>query len=110
MKRAAVLVVLCFVVLAAAISAEGTRAQQPQENAARFYVTGYVKTPGSFVLEPGMSVRQAIAMAGGLTERGSTRGTKISRKIDGKTVEVDVTMSELVQPEDTIIVRQRLLD
>ena len=53
MKRAAVLVVLCFVVLAGAIFAEGVRAPQAQEQAARFYVTGFVKTPGSFVLRAG---------------------------------------------------------
>jgi polysaccharide export outer membrane protein len=107
MKRAAVLVVLCFVVLAGAIFAEGITAQA-QEKTERFYVTGYVKTPGSFVLEPGMSVNQAIAVAGGITERGSTRGIKISRKVDGQTVEVDAALSDLVQPNDTIRVRQRL--
>ena len=38
--------------------------------AERYYVSGFVKTPGSFVLRPGMTVRQAVAEAGGLTERG----------------------------------------
>ena len=78
--------------------------------AERFYVTGFVKQPGSFVLRPGMTVRQAIAEAGGITERGSTRGIKIIRKVkDGKEVELDAEMSDLVQPNDTIRVRQRLI-
>jgi polysaccharide export outer membrane protein len=77
--------------------------------AERYYVTGYVKTPGSFVLRPNMTVQQAIAEAGGLTERGSTRGIKITRKVNGKDVEVDARMSDLVQPNDTIRVRQRLI-
>ena len=78
--------------------------------AERYYVSGFVKTPGSFVLRPGMTVRQAIAEAGGLTERGSTRGMKIIRKDkDGKEIEVDARMSDLVQPNDTIRVRQRLI-
>ena len=39
--------------------------------AERFYVTGFVRTPGAFVLRPGLTIRQAIAEAGGITERGS---------------------------------------
>ena len=77
--------------------------------AERYYVTGYVKTPGSFVLRPGMTVQQSIAEAGGLTERGSTRGIKINRKVNGKDIEIDARMTDLVQPNDTIKVRQRLI-
>lgn len=77
--------------------------------AERFYINGYVKQPGSFVLRPGMTVRQAIAEAGGLTERGSTRGMKIVRKVNGKEVEIDAQMGDLVKPDDTIKVRQRLI-
>jgi len=80
----------------------------------RFYVTGFVKTPGFFVLKPNMSVRQAIAVAGGLTERGSSRGLIIIRKVKDKNgvvrdTEVKVKMTDLVRPNDTIQVRQRLI-
>ena len=77
--------------------------------AERFYVDGFVKQPGSFVLRPGMTVRQAITEAGGISERGSTRGIKIIRKVKDKEVELDADMSDLVQPNDTIRVRQRLI-
>jgi polysaccharide export outer membrane protein len=77
--------------------------------AERFYVQGFVKQPGSFVLRPGMTVRQAIAEAGGISERGSTRGIKIIRKVNGKEVELDAEMSDLVRPNDTIRIRQRLI-
>ena len=77
--------------------------------AERFYVQGFVKQPGSFVLRPGMTVRQAIAEAGGISERGSTRGIKIIRKINGKEVELDADMSDAVRPNDTIRIRQRLI-
>ena len=78
--------------------------------APRFYVSGMVKTPGSYVLRPGMTVRQAIAEAGGISERGSTRGLKIVRKDkDGKETEVDAKMSDLVRADDVIRVRQRLI-
>jgi polysaccharide biosynthesis/export protein len=78
--------------------------------AERVYVSGAVKTPGSFVIRPGMTVRQAITEAGGLTERGSTRGIKIIRKdAKGREVEIDAKMQDLVRPNDTIRVRQRLI-
>jgi polysaccharide export outer membrane protein len=78
--------------------------------AERYYVSGFVKQPGSFVLRPGMTVRQAIAEAGGLTERGSTRGLKLIRKDNnGREVEIDAQMSDPVKPNDTIRVRQRLI-
>jgi polysaccharide export outer membrane protein len=75
----------------------------------RFYITGFVRTPGNFVLRPGMTVQQAIAEAGGLTERGSTRRIKIVRKVNGKDVEIDAKMTDVVQPNDTIRVPQRLI-
>ena len=77
--------------------------------AEKFYVMGFVKTPGQFTLQPGMTVRQAISMAGGLNERGSNRRIKIIRKVNGKDVEIDAEMSDLVQPNDTIRVPQRLI-
>ena len=77
--------------------------------AEKFYVMGFVKQPGQFVLQPGMTVRQAISVAGGLTERGSDRRIKITRKVNGKDVEIDAEMSDLVRPNDTIRVPQRLI-
>ena len=77
--------------------------------AEKFYVMGFVKTPGQFILQPGMTVRQAISVAGGLTDRGSDRRIKIIRKVSGKDVELDAGMSDLVRPNDTIRVPQRLI-
>ena len=72
------------------------------------YVSGYVKQPGSFPIRPGMTVRQAITEAGGVAERGSTRGIKIVRKDKaGKEIEIDADMSTPVQPNDTIKIRAR---
>jgi polysaccharide biosynthesis/export protein len=75
--------------------------------AQRFYMDGQVRNPGTFVLDPGMTVQQAIALAGGLTERGSDRGIVAKRTVNGKTTEVAVRLEDTVQPGDTIIVRQR---
>lgn len=75
----------------------------------RFFVTGLVRTPGSFVLEPNTTILQAISMAGGVTERGSTRRLRVTRLIEGKRKDFDAKLTDLVQPGDTITVRQRLL-
>jgi polysaccharide export outer membrane protein len=72
-----------------------------------FFITGQVRNGGSFVLEPGMTVQQAIALAGGLTERGSDRGITATRLVNGKSVEVSLKLEDKVQANDTIIIRQR---
>ena len=78
--------------------------------AERIYVSGFVKTPGSYILRSGMTVAQAIAEAGGLSERGSSRGIKIVRKDPkGREVEIDAKMSDPIRPNDLIRVRQRLI-
>jgi polysaccharide export outer membrane protein len=75
--------------------------------AQRFYVDGYVRNPGFYVLDPGMTVQQAIALAGGLAERGSDRGITASRIVNGKNTTVDVRLEDKVQSNDVIRVRQR---
>lgn len=77
--------------------------------AERFYVSGLVKSPGVFAHEPGMTVLQALSLAGGVSEKGSTRGIKIKRKVNGKEIEIGVGIGDVVQPGDTIVVRQKRL-
>jgi polysaccharide export outer membrane protein len=79
------------------------------EPAPRFYISGFVRSPGNYVLQPRMTVQQAIAIAGGLSERGSDRGIKIQRTENGKLVERDASLTDFVQPNDTIRIRQRRL-
>jgi polysaccharide export outer membrane protein len=75
--------------------------------AQRFYMDGYVRNPGYYVLDPGMTVQQAIALAGGLAERGSDRGMTATRLVNGKNVSVDVRLDDKVQANDVIRIRQR---
>ena len=72
-----------------------------------FYITGQVKNPGAYVLQPGMTVLQAISLAGGLTDRGSDRRIKIVRFVDGKRKEIGVNQTDPVQAGDTLVVPQR---
>jgi polysaccharide export outer membrane protein len=69
-----------------------------------FYISGEVKSPSTFPLTPGITISQAIARAGGLTDLGSNKGIKVTRK--GQTVNVD--LGDKVQPNDVIMIKQRL--
>ncbi len=78
--------------------------------AERIFVTGFVRSPGSYVWERGMTVLQAVSLAGGVTERGSNRRLKVIRILpNGQRKEVGVKLEDQVHAGDTIIVPQRLL-
>jgi polysaccharide export outer membrane protein len=72
-----------------------------------FYISGYVRNTGTYVLDPGLTVEQAVALAGGLTERGSSRRMVASRLVKGKLTDVSVKLEDKVQAGDTIKVPSR---
>ena len=71
-------------------------------SAQHFYITGMVRNPGTFVLDPGMNVQQAIALAGGLNDRGSDRRIKVSRLVNAKLLESDIELEDKIQAGDTV--------
>jgi polysaccharide export outer membrane protein len=74
-----------------------------------FYITGFVRNTGSLVWEPGMTVQQAIALAGGLTDRGSDRRITADRVMpDGKVKEVKLDLASKVEPNDTIKIPSKI--
>ncbi len=75
--------------------------------AAQIYVTGNVARAGAQRYEEGLTVYQALNLAGGITERGSSKGVKIVRIVDGKRKELKVKPADLLQPEDTLVVPER---
>jgi polysaccharide biosynthesis/export protein len=76
-------------------------------SAQHFYITGMVRNPGTYVLDPGISVQQAIGVAGGLNDRGSDRRLKISRLVNGKLTEVSVDLEDKIQAGDTLMISGR---
>jgi polysaccharide export outer membrane protein len=66
-------------------------------NSKRIYVLGEVKQPGSYPYKANLSIVEAFALAGGATNRAATNGTKLTREIDGKEVNVRVPMQEIVE-------------
>jgi polysaccharide export outer membrane protein len=75
--------------------------------ASQVYVMGSVARPGPYRYQEGMTVLQALTLAGGATERGSAGRTKVVRIVGGKKVERKVKATDLVLPEDTLVVPER---
>lgn len=71
------------------------------------YVFGQVRAPGAYPAEKGTTVLQALSLAGGVTDRGSTSRLVIVRTVDGKKKELKAKLSDTVEPGDTLIVKER---
>jgi polysaccharide biosynthesis/export protein len=77
--------------------------------AEQFSIFGEVTTPGRYRVEPGMTVIEAIARAGGITLRGSSRRVEIKRKLpDGNYSTAKAKIGDLVQPDDVIQVKESI--
>jgi polysaccharide export outer membrane protein len=71
------------------------------------FVSGQVNRPGEYVIRPGMTVRQVLSLAGGVTDRGSTRRIQIIRQVDDKETTTSADLQERVRNGDTVLVRER---
>lgn len=77
------------------------------ERAPTIYMYGEVQKAGAMRLERGMTVMQALASAGGLTQRGTLRGLRVSRKdTDGRMREIEPQMTDVLKPDDVVFVRE----
>lgn len=66
------------------------------------YVFGEVRDPGSYPIQEGMTVLQALSLAGGSTEFAALNRLTIMRVVDGEQVEIRVQLDDLVRRDDTI--------
>ncbi len=73
----------------------------------RIFVSGEVGSPGEFKWEKGLTVRQAISLAGGPTQMAALKRTKIIRVKNGKENKIKARMDDLVTPDDIIKVAGR---
>lgn len=74
-----------------------------------FYIYGEVQRPGSYRVERGMTVRQALVLAGGPTARGKESGIRLNRRGDaGVVAESTPALGDQVKPNDVIFVRESL--
>ena len=74
-----------------------------------FYIYGEVQRAGAYRLEPSMSVIHALSLGGGLTARGTERGIKLHRRQpDGTVKRLDATLTDALQSDDVIYVKESL--
>jgi len=72
-----------------------------------FYIYGEVHKPGSYRLERGMTLMQALALGGGVTARGTQRGIEVRRRNgDGKIATVKSDLDAALQADDVIYVKE----
>jgi polysaccharide biosynthesis/export protein len=72
-----------------------------------FFVLGEVGVAGQYPFVNGMTVQNAIAVAGGFTPRGAQDSVDLTRMIDGRPIIASVPLTFAVRPGDTIQVRER---
>ncbi len=74
-----------------------------------FYIYGEAKNPNAYKLKPGMTVIQALSLAGGLTDKGSDKRIDIRRRDDeGRLRTLAASLNEPLLPDDVVYVRERL--
>ena len=75
-----------------------------------FYIYGEVQRPGSYRLERDMTVRHALAQAGGVSLRGTDRGLRLHRRDkDGRmVVQQQPDMDAVVLSDDVFYIRESL--
>jgi polysaccharide export outer membrane protein len=80
------------------------------EQGAVYYLYGYVNKPGQFPLNRDkLTVRQAIAEGGGVAPLGTDWWRlRIRRKVNGAIVEISPDLDDPIEPNDTIVVNERI--
>ena len=73
-----------------------------------FFIMGEVGTAGQYTYTPGMTVQNAIAVAGGYSARAAQSTVDVTRHINGKVITGRVPITDPILPGDTIHVRERL--
>lgn len=86
--------------------------KQPQVSVAvlnyrPFYIMGEVQTPGSYPYVNGMTVMNAVAVAGGFTYRAKKGTVQVLREGEGGQRKLDLPLDAPVLPGDVIEVRER---
>lgn len=76
--------------------------------AATFYISGEVLKAGAYPVEQGLTVERAIAVAGGLSPRGSKSKIKITRKVNGKDQVLKVKATTEIGASDLVVVGARI--
>ncbi len=72
-----------------------------------FFVLGEVTVAGQYPFINGMTVQNAVAVAGGFSPRAAQNGASLTRVVEGRSLTGQVPLSQPVRPGDTITIRER---
>jgi polysaccharide export outer membrane protein len=80
------------------------------DRAPMIYIYGEVQRPGQILLLRDMTVLQALAAGGGLTQRGTQRGIRVHRRDDvtGEVKVIQPDLNDKLQPNDVIYVKESI--
>lgn len=73
-----------------------------------FYIYGEVQRPGSYRVERGITIRQALVQGGGPTARGTERRITLHRRNGNSVVATSPNLNNLVRSDDVIYVGESL--
>jgi protein involved in polysaccharide export with SLBB domain len=86
-------------------------------NSKKVFVFGEVQKPGTFTFEDGMSIVQAVTLAGGFTRSAAQNSTSVTRRVNGAEVKMKVTVQDIalgkapnftLEPGDIVFVPESL--
>ena len=72
----------------------------------KFFVDGEVKNPGSYAFKPGLTVKKAISLAGGFTDKASPEDIVLVHEGQESARSSPVTLDMRVRPADIITVKE----
>jgi polysaccharide export outer membrane protein len=70
--------------------------------AEKIYVTGEVKAPGELKWKKGITVREAVSLAGGGTARAAVNRTRVIRKVNGAEQVIKPNLGDPLLPNDIV--------
>jgi polysaccharide export outer membrane protein len=74
-----------------------------------FYIYGEAQRPGSYRIERGMTIMQALAQGGGPNGRGSEKRLRLHRRgADGSIQLIEPQLTDTVQTDDVIYVKESI--
>lgn len=71
-----------------------------------FFINGMVKSPGAYPYQPGLTVRKASSLAGGLHERASLRKIFVIRADDSSQKQERIGIDSVVFPGDIVTIEE----
>lgn len=78
------------------------------DKAPTFYIYGEAQRPGTYRIERGMTILQALAQGGGPTQRGSERVRVNRTRADGTVIQLEPRLNDPVMPGDVLFVKESL--